>query len=161
MAAILEKFPYITSGWGMRIHPISGESSFHNGCDLRANKDNLFSPENGKVIKIWTDNKNGKAIRILHDNKITAYAHLNSIFCSLNDEIKAGQLIGQTGNSGNSTGPHLHFGIQQKIDNKWTWIDPTFYIFRMYFTQIKIALPIIASIVGLVLASSLLATKKG
>ena len=129
MAAILKRLLKITSPYGERIHPIHNTVRFHNGIDIRADHDNLFCPEPGTIQKVIDDragkNLNGLALRIDHGDFVTAFVHLSEIFVIKGEAIKEGQIIGRTGNTGGSTGPHLHFGIQL---GSGEWIDPEPYV---------------------------------
>jgi murein DD-endopeptidase MepM/ murein hydrolase activator NlpD len=129
-------------GWGWRIHPITRLRSWHNGVDLGAPIGTpIYAPWSGKVIEAWNDEKtknlNGNAIRINHKEFApgniveTAYAHLDAFHVSIKNGafVKQGQIIGYVGNTGQSTGPHLHFIIKVNPpiiieDNSRSDIDP-------------------------------------
>src|SRR5690606_38913921 len=105
---------FITSPFGDRIHPISGNRKRHNGVDLRANFENVYSILNGRVKQIGYDSKAGYFIKITHSEKIeTIYKHLSKINFSEGEWIEAGTIIGTSGSTGNSTGPHLHFAVKE------------------------------------------------
>lgn len=77
----------------------------------------VLAAAEGRVILALADNGKhpyGTHIRIRHDNGLeTIYAHLSRLMVKRNDEVKRGETIGLSGNSGNSTGPHLHFSVKQ------------------------------------------------
>lgn len=104
----------LTSKYGNRVHPITGEYKFHNGIDLAAPVGTpIVSIASGTVKKTWYDNLNGNAISILHDNGYTSgYAHLHSIDVTPGQKVTKGQKIGTVGNTGASTGAHLHLTIR-------------------------------------------------
>ncbi|MDA3900454.1 MAG: M23 family metallopeptidase [Spirochaetes bacterium] len=105
----------ITSSFGMRRHPITGNRQFHNGIDIRAGiNTTVRAAEAGQVIyNGWKDGY-GKMIVVKHKNNyITVYAHLNDYVVKNNDKVKKGERIGLSGNTGLSTGPHLHFEIRK------------------------------------------------
>ena len=106
---------FITSPYGIRTHPIFGASKFHNGVDLAANYENVYSVMDGVVTKTGYDNKGGgNYIKIKHFNRFeTAYLHLSEIYYRVGEFVKAGFIIAKSGNSGNSTGPHLHFSVKE------------------------------------------------
>jgi murein DD-endopeptidase MepM/ murein hydrolase activator NlpD len=105
----------ITSPYGTRIHPVFGASKFHNGIDLAANYENVYSVLDGVVTETGWDNKGGgNYIKIKHFDRFeTAYLHLSEIYYRVGEFVKAGLIIAKSGNSGNSTGPHLHFSVKE------------------------------------------------
>ena len=105
----------ITSPYGTRTHPIFGTSKFHNGIDLKANYENVYSVMDGIVTETGWDNKGGgNYIKIKHFNRFeTAYLHLSEMYYRVGERVKAGFIIAKSGNSGNSTGPHLHFSVKE------------------------------------------------
>ena len=107
---------YITSHYGMRKDPISGALTLHTGIDLRANTGTTVMAALDGVVSAVTENwLYGKYIIITHDNGYkTLYAHLSSSSVKQGDRVARGRKIGETGNTGYSTGPHLHFTIYDK-----------------------------------------------
>ena len=105
----------ITSPYGTRMHPIFGTSTFHNGIDLAANYENVYSVLDGIVTETgWDNNGGGNYIKVNHFNRFeTAYLHLSEIYYRVGEFVKAGFIIAKSGNSGNSTGPHLHFSVKE------------------------------------------------
>ena len=105
----------ITSPYGTRMHPIFGASKFHNGIDLAANYENVYSVLDGIVTETGWDNKGGgNYLKIKHFDRFeTAYLHLSEIYYRVGEFVKAGFIIAKSGNSGNSTGPHLHFSVKE------------------------------------------------
>lgn len=105
----------ITSPYGARTHPIFGTSKFHNGIDLAAHYENVYSVLDGIVTETGWDNKGGgNYIKIRHFNRFeTAYLHLSEIYYRVGERVNAGFIIAKSGNSGNSTGPHLHFSVKE------------------------------------------------
>ena len=105
----------ITSPYGTRMHPIFGASKFHNGIDLAANYENVYSVLDGIVTETgWDNNGGGNYIKVNHFNRFeTAYLHLSEIYYRVGEFVKAGFIIAKSGNSGNSTGPHLHFSVKE------------------------------------------------
>ena len=105
----------ITSPYGARTHPIFGTSKFHNGIDLAAHYENVYSVLDGIVTETGWDNKGGgNYIKIRHFNRFeTAYLHLSEIYYRAGERVNAGFMIAKSGNSGNSTGPHLHFSVKE------------------------------------------------
>jgi hypothetical protein len=115
----------VSSGFGLRPDPFTSQESFHTGVDLAAEIGTpVLAAANGKVVKIDqnTDHSSfGNYIEILHPNGVvTLYGHLSKILIKENQALKKGDLIGLVGNTGRSSGPHLHFEV--KVDGKS--IDP-------------------------------------
>jgi hypothetical protein len=98
----------------------------HNGWDLALNYEPVLAAAGGTVNLAGSDPYNpgfGETITIDHGNGFTTrYAHLSQIWVSPGQAVSRGQQIGVSGNTGNSTGPHLHFGVY--ITSSWTAIDP-------------------------------------
>jgi len=107
---------YITSHFGMRKDPISGALNFHTGTDFRANTGTTVMASLDGTVSVVSENwLYGKHIIISHSNGYkTLYAHLNSTTVKQGDRVMRGRKIGETGNTGYSTGPHLHFGMYDR-----------------------------------------------
>jgi len=105
-----------------RLHPILNVYRPHHGTDFRARTGTpLLAVNVGKISFSDTLDTYGKVVKIRHVNGYESlYAHLSSIRVKKGDTVKRGQIIGYAGNTGRSTGPHLHFGLKQH----GVWIDP-------------------------------------
>lgn len=105
----------VTSSFGIRTHPIFGIEKMHNGVDLKASYEKVYSVMDGIVTASGWDSKGGgNYIKIKHSNSfVTSYLHLSEIYYRVGEYIKAGFIIAKSGNSGNSTGPHLHFSVSE------------------------------------------------
>ena len=105
----------ITSGFGMRMHPVLGFSKMHKGIDFGAPTGTpIFAAGNGTVVEIGKKGSYGNYIRIRHNGEYqTAYAHMSKFAKGLNkgEKVKQGQVIGYVGATGRVTGPHLHYEI--------------------------------------------------
>lgn len=105
----------ISSGFGYRKHPILKRRMMHTGVDFAAKRGTpITAAGSGTVVKIGRYGGYGKYIKIKHDAVWqTAYAHLNTYKKGLRrgSRVKKGQVIGYVGNTGRSTGPHLHFEV--------------------------------------------------
>lgn len=110
---------HITSFFGRRFHPITKKQSLHNGIDLRASYEEVYSILPGIVHKSGEDRRSGKFIIISTGDYKISYCHLSAIKVGKGDLVMAGTPIGISGNSGYSTGPHLHltFRIAGKAHN--------------------------------------------
>lgn len=110
----------ISSPFGWRIHPISKENKFHNGVDLSAlTGTEIYAPKDGTVLKMYSNAIGGVQLLISHSNGLqTGYAHLSKYAnIKVGDKVKQGDVIAYVGNTGASTGAHLHFTT--KINNKY------------------------------------------
>ncbi|MBE9011868.1 peptidoglycan DD-metalloendopeptidase family protein [Pseudanabaenaceae cyanobacterium LEGE 13415] len=107
----------ITSAFGWRIHPITGNQRLHTGTDLGAPMGTpVLAALTGRVIMADFFGGYGLSIALEHTNgsQQTLYAHLSEIFVKPGDVVKQGTVIGRVGSTGNSTGPHLHFEFRQQ-----------------------------------------------
>ena len=104
----------LTSGFGMRRHPIFGGMRMHTGIDLSApNGTPVFAADGGQVLQAGYDSGYGNSILIYHGGGFaTFYAHLSGFAVSQGQMVKRGQLIGYVGTTGWTTGPHLHFEVR-------------------------------------------------
>ena len=125
----------VTSPYGHRQAPKVGASTNHMGLDLRANYVPVLATEdNGIVVSVKNEGKGGNVIRVEYaradGSKFqTAYMHLSQMNVKEGDKVSAGQPIGVSGNTGNSTGPHLHFSVKKvSIDGHSEQIDPSVYL---------------------------------
>ena len=103
-----------TSGYGWRTDPMGGSGSdFHLGNDLAAAEGTAVLAAAGGVVRVaGTHSSYGNYLRILHaDGDETLYAHLQYLFVRAGQRVEAGQRLGTVGQTGNTTGPHLHFEL--------------------------------------------------
>ena len=100
----------------------------HTGIDIAMPLGtHLHAFASGQVVKATWDNKLGNTVWIrLHDGYTAIYAHLSTAFVRAGDYVFNGQIIGESGSSGNSTGPHLHFAI---LTPQGHFIDPSQFVF--------------------------------
>lgn len=131
----------ITDGFGERIHPVTGEKSFHNGIDIGVPSGTpVSSSQNGVVKKIsypkTSDPEPTKNAGIYVEIEstdtempgTTRYLHLSNALVGVGQTVKKGQIIGLSGNTGRSTGPHLHYEL---IPQGLEATDPTYFILFM------------------------------
>ncbi len=104
-----------TSGFGYRTSPFTGQKILHKGLDISAPIGTpVYAPANGRVAGTPTERGYGISLVIDHGRGITTrYAHLNSRAVKKGQTVKRGDIIAYTGNSGRSTGPHLHYEVRQ------------------------------------------------
>lgn len=114
------KMKYVSSEFGPRKSPGGIGSTNHKGIDLAAVTGTpVLAADGGKVIFAGTKSAEGKYIKIDHgDGIITQYMHLSKIEVKEGDKVSKGQKIGEVGSTGNSTGPHLHFGVMKNGVNE-------------------------------------------
>ena len=104
------KVPVLTLGTGT----FGGGTEFHSGQDIRAPRGTpVYAAANGVVTLAGTQSGYGNIVVIDHgDGLTTRYGHLSKIEATLGEEIKRGDLLGQVGSTGRSTGPHLHYEVR-------------------------------------------------
>ena len=107
---------HIGSGFGMRMHPIYHKRMMHNGIDLSARYENVYSMFPGTVIKVGQDNRSGKFVIVKTGDYTISYCHLSLQYVKVNDFVNAGTILALSGSTGVSTGPHLH--LTTKKDGK-------------------------------------------
>ena len=98
----------VTSPYGYRRDPFTGKLSWHNGLDLRAKNEPAYAMMDGIVEKIGYDNRSGNYVTLRHGNYHVSYCHLSSIIVRKGEYVYPGIIVGVTGNTGHSTGNHLH-----------------------------------------------------
>ncbi len=134
-----DEFLFITSPFGMRQDPMDkSKQQMHKGIDIRAKHDDVLATENGGKVVAVNHNTNtggGKSVTVEYartdGSKVqTTYMHLDSIAVKVDDEVKVGQKLGVSGNTGaRTTGEHLHFGVKNiSADGKARDVDPASYL---------------------------------
>ena len=118
----------VSSHYGYRVHPISGEYSMHNGLDIAADKgSDILTAYDGIVTSAGYSNSYGYYLIISHNDTIrTLYAHCSKLLAKEGDSVKKGDKIATVGSTGRSTGPHLHFEVRvggYRIDPEWLLSD--------------------------------------
>ena len=125
--AILPVSGTISSGYGYRQDPFTNEMSMHNGVDIAVQEGTpVHSVMDGVVITCGNSSISGNYIQILHKNGYsTYYGHLQTQSVQQGDAVKKGEQIAISGNTGHTTGPHLHFGIMKENET----INPEKYFY--------------------------------
>ena len=120
--ADIEKF---AAPFGMRKHPILGYKRMHYGVDIVAKRGaDVYASAKGTIVQASYNGGFGKNVKIDHGyGYISVYAHLSKIMVKKGQEVNRGDLIGLVGNTGLSTGPHLHYEV--RINNKP--VDPSIF----------------------------------
>ncbi|WP_237438078.1 M23 family metallopeptidase [Alteraurantiacibacter buctensis] len=104
----------ISSGFGYRRDPFNGHAAMHAGLDFRApHGAPIHAAADGTVSFVGVKSGYGNVVEVSHGNgMITRYAHMSRFASRVGQDVKAGDVIGRIGNSGRSTGPHLHFEVR-------------------------------------------------
>lgn len=102
----------LTSQFGVRIHPVTGKSDFHRGVDLSARCEPVLSVLPGEVSSVGYHSILGKFVIVDHGGIQSIYGHLRMVLTSTGSLVQAGSLLGITGNTGRTTGEHLHFAVR-------------------------------------------------
>ena len=125
----------VTSPFGHRNAPKAGASTNHMGLDMRANYEKVLATEDhGRVLSAKNEGKGGNVVRVEYtrangEKYQVNYMHLSQFNVREGDVVMAGQQLGVSGNTGNSTGPHLHFSVKKvSSDGSSTMIDPSVYL---------------------------------
>jgi murein DD-endopeptidase MepM/ murein hydrolase activator NlpD len=118
----------LTSGYGIRQSPITGNAHLHKGIDMAAPAGTeVFAVAEGIVTEIGEDSVYGKYIVIKHGEKwASLYGHLQKVEIRLKSTVRSSTLIGRVGSTGLSTGPHLHFELRENGKAQ----DPGKYLFQ-------------------------------
>ncbi len=118
----------ITSSFGYRSDPFKGVSAYHSGIDIAGSiGDPVYAAMDGEVTASEQMGARGKYIILKHPTGLeTWYMHLNGMTVNVGDKVSKGQQIGTLGNTGRSTGPHLHFQVvkQNKAVNPLGYVKP-------------------------------------
>lgn len=121
--------PYVTSYYGYRVHPISGEKNYHTGVDIgMAQGTEILAGHDGTVTLAGEAGGYGLCVAIEGEaykghTLTTKYGHCSQILVSVGQEVKAGDVIAKVGNTGNSTGPHLH--LEVLVDGQY--LNPLYF----------------------------------
>lgn len=103
----------VTNPYGWQAHPVTKQKSLHSGVDLAADYGtNVLAVADGTVLDCSYDAAYGYILTLEHENGVqTQYAHLSEFLVNAGAEVRQGQIIAKTGDSGWATGPHLHLGV--------------------------------------------------
>ena len=129
----------VTSGYGDRIHPIERILRAHQGIDLKADSSYVYSVMPGKIIRVSSNRRSGNYVVVEHGSYQSIYCHLRKSYVDKGDYVNAGQIVGLSGNTGMSTGEHLHFAL--KHQGKYINPEPflTFVAALIGFVDLKLS----------------------
>lgn len=113
----------VTSPFGIRRDPLNGTRRMHSGLDLRARFENVRAMLPGTVIKVGRSSTAGSYVTISHGICVCSYLHLSRISMKEGAHVSAGDIVGVTGASGRSTGPHLHISCRWN-DSRGKYFNP-------------------------------------
>jgi len=118
---------WLTSRFGKRISPFTGRAHRHSGIDIAAETGTpVVSPGHGRVSFVGRKGPLGQSVVLDHGYGVrTVYGHNSAIHVKIGDEVERGQLLASVGNTGRSTGPHLHYTVEVNGKSR----DPLDYIF--------------------------------
>jgi murein DD-endopeptidase MepM/ murein hydrolase activator NlpD len=105
---------WVTSDFGTRIDPYTAERKMHQGMDIATPHGQvIYTPSDGSVVFLGTEGGYGKVLVIDHGYGVkTRYGHLSEIHVRLGDRVRRGEKVASVGNTGRSTGPHLHYEVR-------------------------------------------------
>ena len=116
----------VTSRFGWRVHPITGNRRFHAGTDFGAPEGApIVAVATGRVVSSGWRGGYGKTVVLEHNGQLqTLYGHMSELLVQEGQEVQQGTIIGRVGSTGNSTGAHLHFETQAPTSDGWVAVDP-------------------------------------
>jgi murein DD-endopeptidase MepM/ murein hydrolase activator NlpD len=118
----------LASGFGMRIHPIYKIAKMHTGLDFTADIGTEIYATGDGVIESVDSKLSGYGHHVVIQHGYgyqTLYAHMSHVVVRVGEKVKRGQIIGYVGNTGTSTGPHLHYEVMKNGEK----VDPAFYFY--------------------------------
>jgi len=118
--------PYVTSYYGYRVHPISGEKNYHKGVDIGMTEGTeILAGQDGTVTFAGNSGDYGLVV-VLDDGEglVSKYAHCSVLLVSAGQTVQAGDVIAKVGNTGNSTGPHLHL----EVIKDGQYLNPLYFV---------------------------------
>lgn len=104
----------VNSPYGWRRDPFTGKQKLHNGIDFHARNNEVYAMMEGEVIKAGYDKRSGNYVTIRHGNYTVSYCHLSKVLVRKMAVVMPGEIVAITGNTGRSTGPHLHLSAKYK-----------------------------------------------
>ena len=116
----------ISSPSGLRINPVTGRREFHDGIDIAAPVGTtVVAPRDGTVLAVGNSPSFGHFLRLQHpDGYVSFMAHLHGAVVAVGDTVRQGEKVAYSGNTGRSTGPHLHYGLFRNGQ----FVDPAGYV---------------------------------
>ncbi len=103
---------HVTSPFGVRTDPFTKKRKKHNGLDLKADRCETYAMMHGIVVKAGQDKVSGKYVTVRHGDFSVSYCHLSECLVKKGDCVRPGDVVGISGNTGRSTGNHLHLTVR-------------------------------------------------
>lgn len=103
----------VTSPYGLRTDPFTKKKARHNGLDLKAHYEPAYAMMYGEVIRVGKDKRSGLFVTIRHGDFTISYCHLSKIAVTKGSHVRPGTILALTGNTGRSSGPHLHLTLKK------------------------------------------------
>lgn len=119
----LEDF-FLTSEFGYRSDPFSGETKFHRGIDLKTKRSKVLSMLHGTVVSVGNDPLLGIFIKVQHGTYESIYGHLSQSLVKKGEHVLPGTTLGISGSTGKATGDHLHLTIKKGKE----YVNPILFI---------------------------------
>lgn len=119
----LEDFS-LTSAFGYRSDPFSGETKFHRGIDLKTKRSKVFAMLHGTIVSVGNDPLLGIFVKVQHGNYESIYAHLSKSLVAHGERVLPGTILGISGSTGRATGDHLHLSIKKGNE----YVNPVLFI---------------------------------
>ena len=104
----------LNSNYGVRKDPFTGKPTKHNGIDLQAKDDEVYSMMKERIKKVGRDKRSGNYVVLEYGNYTVSYCHLSKALVQKGDSVNAGDVVGISGSTGRSTGEHLHLTCKYK-----------------------------------------------
>jgi hypothetical protein len=122
----MEWLPYVSSYYGYRVHPTNGAKDYHTGVDIAVQTGTeILAGGAGTVLEAGNGGNYGLTLLIDYGKGITArYAHCSALRVGVGQAVKLGDVIALSGNTGNSTGPHLHIEVLKDGE----YLNPLYYV---------------------------------
>lgn len=102
----------VSSRFGTRTDPFTGRKARHNGLDLKAHFEEVYSIMEGIVVKVSADKRSGRYVTVRYGDYTVSYCHLSRPLVKAGCRVMPGEVIAVSGNTGRSTGPHLHLTVR-------------------------------------------------
>lgn len=116
----------VTSAFGLRTHPLDGEERFHYGLDIGAEEGSVVTSfAAGTITAVGSSADLGEYVMVAHANGYTSlYAHCSRVTASSGQQVALGDPIAEVGQTGQTTGSHLHFELHQDT----VYLNPIYYV---------------------------------
>ncbi len=127
--SIYPAFGKFAEAFGLRVHPVTGRRDMHRGVDISNDIGTpIYATADGVVTKTTFQRNMGNYVELRHGfGYVTHYGHLSRFLVHVGDEVKKGQIIALMGDTGRTTGPHVHYEVLQygKYRNPWYFLNKT------------------------------------